>query len=114
MNGTQTKNGVHSVRTRAENRSFFNLTTTISLHSGPKKLIRQFTIIPIQVQALDADLILSFVITQTSSPIHMRMLIGVIRMLHTFVVMLVHRRNFQGRINLQSKIMKSGKLSSND
>ena len=59
-------------------------------------------------------MILLFIMTQTSIPVHLRKLVIVIRMLHTFEVMLIHWLNFQEVVILRSRIMKSGESLLND
>ena len=66
------------------------------------------------VQHLEEDVIFAFLMTQTSIFIHMRELVIVIRMLHTFMVMLIHRLDFQEFVILWSRIMKSGESLLND
>ena len=105
---------VHGVRTTAENRSCSNSTTATSFNSKQQKLHTQFIIIQIMVQYLEEDLIFTFIMTQTSIFIHMRILVIVIRMLHTFMVMLIHRLDFQEVVILRSRIMKSGESLLND
>ena len=102
------------MRTTAENRSCSNSTTVTSFHSKQQQLQRQFIIIQIMVQHLEEDVIFAFLMTQTSIPVHVRILVIVIRMLHTFMVMLIHRLDFLEVLNLGSRIMKSGESLLND
>ena len=104
---------VNSVSTAAENPLCSNSTTTTSFHLKQQKLGTQFWIRKIMAQYLEEGLIFLFLIAQTSI-IQVRILVIVIRMLHTFMRMLIHAIDFQEVNILKSRIMKSGKSLLND
>ena len=108
---------INTVRTTAENLLCSNSTTPTSLHSKQHRLQMQFWINQLLVHYLEEEtnyVILLFITTQTSIPVHLWILAVVIRILYTFMRMLIHMRDFQELKTLWSRIMKSGELPLND